>query len=130
MPPDHTMVSMSLPDKKTFVEQTADHLRDQILSGTWNSMLPAERELAAELQVARNTLRNAIQMITDEGLLYMPEGRRRHYIVHPEAESEMPPPARPSVVFLTDAPLNELPSHTLLRADLIRRSLNQSGQDS
>ena len=113
---------MPLPDNKTFVEQTADYLREQIVSGRWGLALPAERQLAGELQVARNTLRKAIHILSEEGLLYVPEGHRRHCIAMPEGGA-VDFPVLTRVAFLTNTALEQLPSHTLLRADLMRRAL-------
>lgn len=116
---------MAIPDNKTFVEQTADYLRQHILSGRWGLAIPAERELAGELQVARNTLRKAIRILSEEGLLYVPEGQRRHCIAMPAGgvdESKV----LSRVALLTNTPLEKLPSHTLLRADLMRRALVSS----
>ena len=118
---------MAIPDNKTFVEQTTDYLRERILSGQWGRVLPTERELASQLQVARNTLRKAILILNQEGLLHRPEGQRRHCIALPkDAPTAL---ANPSVkvILLTNAPLQELPSHTLLRADLMRRTLTNTG---
>ena len=119
---------MAIPDNKTFVEQTADYLRERILSGQWGLVLPSERELASQIQVARNTLRKAISILNQEGLLYVIEGERKHRIRLPEgvaSNASSKPPSK--VVLLTNVPLDELPSHTLLRADLMRRTLSNSG---
>ncbi len=116
---------MAIPDNKTFVEQTADYLRERILSGQWGRVLPTERELASQLQVARNTLRKAILILNQEGLLHMPEGQRRHCIAMPEGGAEKTE-GLSRVVLLTNTPLEQLPSHTLLRVDLMRRALVSS----
>ena len=121
---------MSLPEKRTYVEQVADHLRRQILSGTWQTVLPSERELAGHLQAARNTIRSAIQLLADEGLIHVQDGRRRHYICRPDPSTKAPTAPRLSrAILLTNAPISALTSHTLLRLDLIRGMLSGSGID-
>lgn len=52
-------------------------LRDRILSGEFpkGSRLPAERLLAARLDVTRNTLRSALGRLEGEGLLEIRQGR-------------------------------------------------------
>nr|WP_085995599.1 GntR family transcriptional regulator [Nocardia transvalensis] len=49
--------------------QVADVLRQQIHSGTFDRALPAESELAAEFAVSRNTVRDALALLKDEGLI-------------------------------------------------------------
>jgi DNA-binding FadR family transcriptional regulator len=52
-------------------------LRERIEEGVWqtNTALPNERVLAAEFQVARNTLRRALQTLEDEDLIRREVGR-------------------------------------------------------
>ena len=52
-------------------------LRDRIAAGEWSSSgrLPAERDLAAEYGVARNTVRRAVEAIANEGTVARQIGR-------------------------------------------------------
>ena len=52
-------------------------LRDRIAAGEWSSSgrLPAERDLAAEYGVARNTVRRAVKVIANEGTVARQIGR-------------------------------------------------------
>jgi DNA-binding GntR family transcriptional regulator len=51
--------------------QVADHIATRIEAGEYEpgSRLPPERDLAAEYGVAYNTLRQAISMLRDRGLV-------------------------------------------------------------
>ncbi len=49
--------------------QVADVLRQQIHAGTFDHALPAEAELAAEFTVSRNTIRDSLALLRDEGLI-------------------------------------------------------------
>src|SRR5690348_6036537 len=50
--------------------QVADVLRRQVLHGIYSGgMLPPEPELAAEFGVSRNAVRDALDLIRDEGLV-------------------------------------------------------------
>ena len=60
MPP---MSRTSLP------EQAAEHLRESIQQGRWSDRLPGVSLLAAELDVARHTIRRALQLLEAEGLV-------------------------------------------------------------
>lgn len=49
--------------------QVADVLRHQIHAGTYDDGLPAEQELAREFFVSRNTVREALAVLKNEGLI-------------------------------------------------------------
>lgn len=57
--------------------QIIDWMREQILGGIWpeHYQLKSEIDLAAELNVNRGTLRNAIKALIDEGLLMRIHGK-------------------------------------------------------
>lgn len=58
-------------------EQIAAILKDRITSGQWvgGSSLPSEKELCAEFDVSRGTVRQALQTLENEGLLRREQGR-------------------------------------------------------
>ncbi len=68
---------MTGPPRRTAVERQPKYLRiytelrDRIASGKWpaGSPLPAQRELADEFSVSMMTLRQALQLLADEGLV-------------------------------------------------------------
>ncbi|KAA0022457.1 GntR family transcriptional regulator [Antrihabitans cavernicola] len=49
--------------------QVADVMRHQILARTFESTLPTESALAAEFDVSRNTIRDALALLKDQGLI-------------------------------------------------------------
>ncbi|MFF0611664.1 GntR family transcriptional regulator [Nocardia tengchongensis] len=49
--------------------QVADVLRQQIHAGAFDQALPSEQALAAEFAVSRNTVRDALALLKDEGLI-------------------------------------------------------------
>ncbi|MGQ4599313.1 UTRA domain-containing protein [Nocardia sp. R6R-6] len=49
--------------------RVADILRHQLHAGTFDSTLPSEQELAAEYAASRNTVREALTLLKDEGLI-------------------------------------------------------------
>lgn len=57
--------------------QLADHVRRQIDTGAWpeNHRLPPEVELANELNVARGTVRQALDLLVNQGLLQRIPGK-------------------------------------------------------
>lgn len=59
-------------DKTVFhsrASQVAHYLREKILSGYWQERLPAERELARQLGVGRQSVRSALQELQNQGLI-------------------------------------------------------------
>lgn len=50
-------------------EQVAAHLREGIRQGRWRDLLPGVQQLAAELDVARHTVRRALLILENEGTL-------------------------------------------------------------
>jgi len=55
--------------------QVADHIAARIEVGEWKHKLPAERALADEYEVAYQTLRHAMEVLRDRGLIITKQGR-------------------------------------------------------
>lgn len=72
---------------KQVAERIAEALRARIGAGDWAGMgrLPAERELAAEYGVARNTMRRAIAMVSGDAPLRREVGRGTFLTPLPQA---------------------------------------------
>lgn len=66
--------------------QVADYLRRQIDTGVWppEAQLPPELELAAQLEVSRGTVRQAMQLMVNQGLLQRMAGKGT-FVTRPEA---------------------------------------------
>jgi DNA-binding GntR family transcriptional regulator len=78
------VLSVSLPDRSALIRrddprllsvQVADDLREQIKSGEVIGRLPNETELAAQYGIGRVTVRKAIALLTEEGVLVVVHGR-------------------------------------------------------
>jgi GntR family transcriptional regulator len=69
--------------------QLADTLRANLESGKMrpNEMLPTERELAVTYDMSRDTVRKAIKLLEEQGLLYSDQGRGT--FAAPEAVRQM-----------------------------------------
>ena len=63
--------------RKLMADEVATNLRQRIASGRWGDdlRLPAERDLAAEFGVSRNTIRLALQRLEEAGALVRQVGR-------------------------------------------------------
>ncbi|WP_194791429.1 FadR/GntR family transcriptional regulator [Pseudomonas sp. UFMG81] len=62
--------------KRSLVEQAVDHLRARIATGTWSvgQRLPTEPELATDLGISRNTVREAMRVLAFSGLVEIRQG--------------------------------------------------------
>ena len=80
--------------KRTMREQIADRLSGLILSGLLRpgDELPGERDLAAQLDVSRATVRGAVQALAARGLVEVAQGARSR-VLPPAGWSARPAPA-------------------------------------
>ncbi len=67
-------------------EQMANHLRDEILGGRWQGMMPGVAALETELGVNHTTIGQALALLETEGLLASQGGRRRRQIILPNGK--------------------------------------------
>jgi len=65
-------------------------LRDDIVRGEWQpgDMIPPESELIEQYQLSRTTVRQVLDMLTNEGLIYRQQGRGT-FIAHPTVEQAL-----------------------------------------
>lgn len=73
----HKEVGVADRDEKTFVDQVVDRLVTAVAIGEYlpGARLPAERELAVTLRIGRTTVRSALDVLTDRGLIHKRRGR-------------------------------------------------------
>lgn len=66
------------PEDAKKTKEVADELRTLILSGEWRPghVLPSQRELEGKYQVSTVTVRNAVSLLAEEGLIEKSQGRR------------------------------------------------------
>ncbi len=71
------MSKLAVAGKAPKYEELAVELRRRIADGLYaqSGFLPRERVLSEEFQVSRNTLRNALKILADEGLITAVQGR-------------------------------------------------------
>jgi len=76
----------------TLYAQLASILRDRIVSGLWKSgeEIPTLEQLVEEFSVARVTVRQAVQILADEGLLSSQRGRRTFVSFEPPGADAYP----------------------------------------
>ena len=65
-------------------------LRDEIVRGEWQpgDMIPPESELTERYQLSRTTVRQVLDMLSNEGLIYREQGRGT-FVAHPTVEQAL-----------------------------------------
>jgi GntR family transcriptional regulator len=76
--------------KLPFYQQLYEILRGKIQHGEWQpgDLIPTESDLIDSYQVSRNTVRQVLDMLVNEGLIYRQRGRGS-FVAHPTLEQSM-----------------------------------------
>lgn len=103
-------MAVSRSVSRSVKQQIADDLRDQVLNGTIaeGKKLPSEAELIEKYGVARNTARDALALLVNEGLIdarrphgyFVRDRRRMQY--RPQSDLRGHPITAPHDTFLTE----------------------------
>jgi len=123
-PACYPTTEMEIPKRQSLVKQTADVLRRRFAASAAGTVLPGERELAETLEVSRKTLRAALQLLEQDGIVCT-SGNRRRVIATPRSRTRTRRSGEAGdVVLLTPVPLMSIPSPDgLLWVDHLRESL-------
>jgi len=111
---------MNLPQNKS--AQAAAHIKASILSGNYSSYLPSERHLAEKLLISRNCVREALQILTREGVLKAPSGSRRRQILLNPATPQPNTPRR--CIVITPTPEHQSTDYFLGQLARLRHLLS------
>lgn len=106
-------------------ERVAGHLREGIRLGRWSDPFPGVQQLAAELDVARHTVRRALQILEDEGVLAGRGLGRSRSITTASAATALQRPLRVAIL-RHDAQLEDCPQSSMLLIQIMH-SLEAAG---
>ncbi len=95
--------ALALPRRITLSSQAADSIRTAIGDRVWKEFLPSERRLCELFQVSRPTVRSALRLLAQEGLIEIRHGRRNRLLGPATAAAA---PRSRLVVLVTHRPLN------------------------
>lgn len=103
----HSITRLSL------AEQIAAHLREGIQQGRWSDLLPGVQQLATELGVARHTVRSALQLLENEGVITARGLGRSRSITSAGASGAKKRPLRIAIL-CHDARLTDCPQTSMI----------------
>ncbi len=111
------------PQRVPLTALAARSLREAISEGNWRDYLPGERELGAMLQVSRQTLRGALAMLREEGVLDV-SSRQRWRILN---QSGRDVPVSRIVAAISARPLEAMNPSAIVMVDQLRADLSRAG---
>jgi DNA-binding LacI/PurR family transcriptional regulator len=100
-------------------ERVAGHLREGIRQGRWSGSLPGVHQLAAELDVARHTVRRALRLLEDEGILAARGLGRSRSIAAADAVGAFQRPLRVGIL-RHDARLADCPQSSMVLLQIVQ----------
>jgi DNA-binding LacI/PurR family transcriptional regulator len=104
--------------------EVADALRSKLQRGQWKGQLPAERHLCDELQISRNTLRTALEVLRREGRIQV-AGRRR--LIRAPDRTRTTPARSQTVILLGAMPLFQILQPVTLVIEEMQQRLHHAG---
>lgn len=108
----------------SFYAQLVTRYRDDIISGALpvGSRLPTEMELAAQHRISRGTVRQALNILVNEGLLERTPGRGTYVRPRPLATPTEPKPALKWIGLLLSQPVFQISLEILLGVEQIAKA--------
>ena len=113
-----------LPGRVSLSIQAAYAIRKAISENLWKEYLPSERRLCEMLRVSRPTIRTALHLLAQEGLIEIHQGRRNRLL----ASSRSNTPRQSQLIGLvTSEPMSHLSSETVQSISELRAHLAEHG---
>lgn len=117
-----------LPYRQDLPTQAATIIKEMIEAGEFPDLLPGERNLAAKLQIGRDTLRVALDILESEGWITPRQHGKRRRITKPGLRVDQREKTK-RIAFLSPKSLRDLPPWMLIEFDLVRGLLNRRGYE-
>jgi len=119
-----SQLPIDIPRRNSLATQAADSIQKAIVDGTWVEFLPSERRLCEMLRVSRPTIRTALRLLAENGLLEIRQGRRNRLLTQPR-----PIPRRQSrlIGLVTHEPFTHMALATYQIISEMRAHLTEQG---
>lgn len=105
----------------------AEHLKDRIVRGEYNDILPSERRLCRDLRLSRTTIRTAISILSKQGYLATSQGKATRILKPENSNYNRQEDCPKKVVVLSPTPLEKQRPYNVLWVDALRSSLHDAG---
>jgi len=116
-----------IPQRQNLAIQAAEIIEEMIMNGGYKNYLPGERTLAKKLQIGRDTLRSALDIVEKKKLISKrQQGQRRSIYAEPAPLTRH---ATKRVGFLSPKKLLQLPPQLLAEFDTLRELLQQQAYE-
>ena len=112
-----------MPTRGNLVVECARVIRLRIVEGEWQGVLPGERALAQMLEVGRDTVRLALQLLEREQVLGSPQAGSKRSIRIQTNHRDVSKTRNLRIGILSPQPLEQLSQPTLFEVDHLRRAL-------
>ena len=122
---DSTRSARIVCRKVPLAEQVADILRSSIYRGDWLECLPSERDLSRTVSVSRPTLRRALHLLREEGIIRIHPSQGACVLERHRRKRSLVP--RACVAFLCAPPWSLYGDTKVLLVDELREALHNRG---
>jgi len=114
----------AVPPRPSLITHSADFLREALLRGEWQEVLPSERTLCTRLRISRPTLRAVLTQLEREGVIGAVVNKRRQIFAHPHMRGKAV--ASHVIALLTPVPQQAMPPFVLFWVDALRELLAEA----
>lgn len=114
----------SVPPRPSLITHSADFLREALLRGEWQDVLPSERALCTRMRISRPTLRAVLAQLEREGVIGAVVNKRRQILATPQSSGKA---ASHTIALLTPVPQQAMPPFVLFWVDALRELLAEAG---
>ncbi len=115
----------AVPPRPSLITHSADFLREALLRGEWQEVLPPERTLCIRMRISRPTLRAVLRQLEREGVIGAVVKKRRQIFAHPQVRGKAV--ASRLIALLTPVPQQAMPPFVLFWVEALRELLSESG---
>lgn len=115
----------SVPPRPSLITHSADFLREALLRGEWQEVLPSERTLCTRLRISRPTLRAVLAQLEREGVIGAVVNKRRHILAVPATRGKGV--SSRVIALLTPVQQQAMPPFVLFWVDALRELLAEAG---
>lgn len=122
--PVHLLSMSELPQRLPLSSQAAKLISRKIREGEFTGQLPGERSLAASLQIGRDTMRAALDILESQKIIGPRQQGKRRKILRVSQEK---PKIAHRIAFISPKNLRQLSPLMLLELDQLRVLLHSSG---